>query len=106
MVPFPGRGGKVRISEAGGFAARWRRDGKELFYTTLDRRLMSVEIKSAGSNISVGRESSLFGEIPAAPGDCYDVSADGQRFLVISAPQGNQDETLTLVENWPRALRR
>ena len=105
VIPFPGPGGKVRISEAGGFNSRWRRDGKELFYTVSDR-LISVEVQANGSNFVVGRVSSLFAGVPRAPGYSYDVSADGQRFLMMSAPEQSAAEPLTLVQNWTAGLRR
>ena len=40
VAPFPGPGGKFQVSNASGLAARWRRDGKELFYMAADRRMM------------------------------------------------------------------
>jgi serine/threonine protein kinase/Tol biopolymer transport system component len=44
---FPVGVGKFRISTNGGVEPRWRRDGKELFYLSLERKLMAVEVKSA-----------------------------------------------------------
>src|SRR4029453_12475979 len=45
VQPFPGPGRKVRISVSGGIQARWRRDGKELFYLGSDNRLMAVPVQ-------------------------------------------------------------
>src|SRR4030095_9293979 len=45
VQPFPGPGRKVRISVSGGVQARWRRDGKELFYLGSDNRLMAVPVQ-------------------------------------------------------------
>ena len=47
VQPFPAAGGKWQISTNGGENPKWRRDGKELFYLGLDRRLMAVEVKTA-----------------------------------------------------------
>src|SRR5262249_12095065 len=47
VQPFPASGGKWQISTAGGVTPRWRADGKELFYISLDRKLMAVDITAA-----------------------------------------------------------
>jgi Tol biopolymer transport system component len=51
--PFPGPGGEYQVSNSGGTSPRWRRDGKELFYLSLDGKLMAVEVK-AGSTFEAG----------------------------------------------------
>ena len=45
LQPFPGPGGKLLISIAGGVQVRWREDGRELFYLALDGRLMAVPLQ-------------------------------------------------------------
>ena len=45
VQPFRRPGQKVRISTEGGVQARWRGDGKELFYLAPDQRLMAVPIQ-------------------------------------------------------------
>jgi Tol biopolymer transport system component len=103
VVPFPGPGGKVQVSSAGGTQPRWRRDGKEIFYVAPDGRLTAAEITFNGGSLEVGRVQPLFGGIPSvgALAASYDVAADGQRFLV-EVPIGllNSGEPLTLVQNW------
>jgi len=42
---FPASGGKRQVSTAGGSDPQWRRDGKELFYLSVDNKLMAVEVK-------------------------------------------------------------
>src|SRR5262249_22957097 len=42
VVPFPGPGPRIQISDHGGAQARWRADGKEIFYLTADKKLMAV----------------------------------------------------------------
>jgi serine/threonine protein kinase len=102
--PFPGPGAKRQISSGGGFLPRWRRDGKELFYLTLDRELMSAEVKTGNGNLEVGRTQKLF-DGPIANTDTFDVSADGQRFLVVDLA-ATSAAPLTLLQNWPAALRK
>src|SRR6266436_4137218 len=78
VAPFPGPGGKRQISTSGGTFPRWRRDGQEIFYIAPDGRLAAAELNIKGSTIEVGQVRPLGVLVLAS----YDVSADGQRFLV------------------------
>jgi serine/threonine protein kinase/Tol biopolymer transport system component len=103
VVPFPGPGAKVRISTAGGDNARWRRDGKEIFFLA-ENTLTAAEVTANGSRFEVGAAQRLF-DVPTVDGYWpYDVTPDGQRFLVntldgVVAP-------LTIVVNWPAGLKK
>ena len=55
----PPANGKWQISVAGGSQPRWRRDGKELFFVSLDRKLMAVDIQ-AGTGAAAGAPRVLF----------------------------------------------
>jgi dipeptidyl aminopeptidase/acylaminoacyl peptidase len=102
---FPPSGGKWQISTNGGISMRWRADGKELFYLSPDRRVESVEVKAVGATFEIGSPRTLF----EAPVDAaaviatnrFDVSPDGQRFLV-NAPAENTTSAapMTVVVNW------
>src|SRR5205814_1046544 len=46
---FPASGGKWPVSTKGGGDPRFRRDGKELFYISSDRKMMAVEVKTGGA---------------------------------------------------------
>jgi Tol biopolymer transport system component len=89
VQPFPGSGPRVLISSDGGVQARWRHDGKELFYLAPDNRLMAVRIQldPTGGNVTADRPVSLFaGRLPPMAATTvnarhYMVSPDGQRFL-------------------------
>jgi Tol biopolymer transport system component len=92
---FPKPGGKWQVSNAGGVFPRWRRDGKELFFQALDGKLMAVPVSYTGrageTLIEPGTPVSLFDAHtvggPYSPfgfRQQYDVSPDGQRFLVNS----------------------
>ena len=101
VVPFPGPGGRVRISTAGGDNARWRRDGKEIFYLA-DNALMAAGVTASGSRFEMGAVQRLF-EVPMIDGYWpYDVSPDGQRFLVNTLE--GEVAPLTIVVNWPAGL--
>ena len=102
VVPFPGPGARVRISTAGGDNARWRRDGKEIFYLA-GNTLMAAAVTANGSRFDVGAVQRLF-EVPMVDGYWpYDVSPDGQRFLVNTLE--GAVAPLTIVVNWPAGLK-
>jgi Tol biopolymer transport system component len=89
LQPFPGPGVRTRVSRDGGDQVRWRRDGKELFFLTLDDRLMAVPIQlgSDAGSTRVGTPVALFAaQLSGTPrhvyGRHYSVSPDGQRFLI------------------------
>ncbi len=100
VTRFPGPGGKWQISTAGGTQPRWRRDGQEIFYLAPGSRLMAAAVKGQGANFEVGAARPLFQTRHRTGwGNSYDVSADGQRFLV-NALLDVAEEPVTLVVNW------
>jgi dipeptidyl aminopeptidase/acylaminoacyl peptidase len=104
---FPGPGAKLQASTAGGAQVRWRRDGKELFYIGLDQRLMALPIRVDAKNQSIepGAPVPLFvthigGAVQqTAPLQQYDVSADGQQFLLNTITEQNAPP-ITMLVNW------
>lgn len=83
VTPFPALGRKLRVSNGGGFQARWRRDGRELFYLAADGTLTAAPLNRQGSGFEVGAAEPLFRvEFPHANFRAYDVAPDGKRFLV------------------------
>jgi Tol biopolymer transport system component len=88
---FPTHAGRRQVSAAGGTIPRWRSDGKELFYISRGRSLMSVDMSSDSAT-----PTALF----PVPGFSYDVSRDGQRFLVDKPLDDNYRSPLTFVSNW------
>ncbi len=73
------------MSSGGGWEPIWSRDGGELFYRSLDgNRIFSAKI-TASHALSVGRPTLVLEgkHLQGSPyGKTYDVSPDGQRFLV------------------------
>jgi Tol biopolymer transport system component/predicted Ser/Thr protein kinase len=107
IASFPGPGGKRQISTAGGTIPRWRQDGKEIFYMGPDRRLMAAEVTTQGGTLEAGQVRPLFGAANMTQGvPFYDVSADGQHFLLRTFPEQKAGEPLTLVQNWTAALKK
>ena len=106
IAPFPASGGKSQVSLAGGTQARWRSDGKELFYIAPDGWLMAAEIGVKGGEMLIGAPRRLFGPLPTV-GYQYDVSPDGQRFLaVLPNEQAAPPEPLTVLLNWTTGLKK
>jgi dipeptidyl aminopeptidase/acylaminoacyl peptidase len=86
---FPGPGRRIQISNHGGLQARWRADGKELFYITMDKKLMAVAIDTSHDEPVAGVPHVLFQTRIIGPGLVmfqYAVSPDGSRFLINSMP--------------------
>jgi Tol biopolymer transport system component len=112
--PFSGSGGVGQISTAGGTRPHWRRDGKEIFYVNEDGRFTAAEIRVNGSVLELGAVRPLFkvdavrnvGGISFLDGSAYDVTADGQRFLVNVFLEDATPYPATLVVNWDEALKK
>jgi Tol biopolymer transport system component len=92
-----------QVSANGGAFPRWRRDGKELFYVAPGYEFVGVGVETKGNTFSVGEARSLFRELLAKAAFPYDVSPDGQRFLVDSVEE-TETSPLTLVVNWKELL--
>ena len=107
VARFPGAGDKRQISVAGGINPRWRRDGKEIFYVALDRKIMSAAVNVKGDALEVAQVRPLFGPLSVADFYYYgyDVSADGLRFLILPPPQ-TSGEGVTVVQNWTAGLKK
>ena len=83
VAPFPAPTRRWRISADGGSQARWRRDGKEIFYLAPNRMLMSTQIETDGSGVTVKGYEPLFElQHPYGAYHAFDLTRDGQRFLV------------------------
>jgi eukaryotic-like serine/threonine-protein kinase len=109
LRPFPLTAERTLVSTAGGMQPEWRRDGKELFYISVDRKMMSVSV-STEATIRAATPRALFAidvVTPTAPypGD-YAVSGDGQRFLVNSVIDEPTRQTLTVILNWEAVLKK
>jgi Tol biopolymer transport system component len=95
---------KRRISADGGRDPRWRADGKELFYLSGARKVMSTSVK-----MSPSFEAGIPAELFASTVDIgsYDVTPDGRRFLVtISSFELISSDPITVVSKWDQTLKR
>jgi serine/threonine protein kinase len=96
VAPFPGPGRKWQISSAGGLDPRWRIDGKELFFQSINNQIVVAELDYADNTLIVGADNPLF-DFPG--GGEYDVAADGQKFVIVR-DYDKVTTALTLVLNW------
>jgi serine/threonine-protein kinase len=101
--PFPGPGAPSQISTAGGSTSRWRQDGSELYYVSLDGKLMAVPITTKGATLEPGTPVPLF-QIRSELGagvvrGQYAVAPDG-RFLVNVTTGDSTTFPITLLLNW------
>ena len=105
-IPASGKGERVTVSIDGGAGPVWSRDGKELFYRAGDD-LMSVQVNTAGP-LKLGERKRLLDLSAYDSGSFheFDVSADGQRFLLIRTDPDSRPVRLDVVINWFDDLRR
>jgi hypothetical protein len=99
---FPGAGERRQISKGGGRQPRWRRDGKELFYVSPDRKIVAVDVRT-GAAFEAGLPKPLFQtrirpQIEAR--NHYDVTSDGQHFVVNSFRQEDAAVPITVLAPW------
>jgi Tol biopolymer transport system component len=96
---FPALGDRRQISTGGGSQARWRGDGKELFYASPDRKIMALDVATQPAfKASIPRplfQSRILPTIEAR--NHYDVFADGQRFVVNSRRPEDRALPITVV---------
>jgi dipeptidyl aminopeptidase/acylaminoacyl peptidase len=108
VAPFPGPGGRYQISTDGGQQPRWRQDGKELFFLSRDRKLMAVSVKM-GPSLEFSPPATLFETrahepLTAEEFFIYDVSADGQQFLIDVNAEQNSLPPVDIILNWASQL--
>jgi roadblock/LC7 domain-containing protein len=110
VTSFPEARGKWQVSAGGGEQPRWRGDGKELFYLSSDGRVMAVPV-TTGVKFDSGTPVTLFQATPRQPvvsADLfvYDVSRDGQRFLINTPVKQGETQPMFIVLNWPAKLKK
>jgi Tol biopolymer transport system component len=115
--PFPTGEGRWKISVKEGFEPRWRGDGRELFYVEPpgDRQQAGLVFSYMAAPVTGGANGSFVAGKPlplfshalwirnlAQNAFSYAVSADGQRFLVLSKPDAK--ESVHVLTNWTQQL--
>jgi Tol biopolymer transport system component len=108
---FPPLGSRWQISTNGGVEPRWRRDGKELFYVSPDGALMAVPLQFDDTQVQPTTPRALFkARFAVFSADMwrpvYAPAAGGHRFLVNIIAEETAPSPVTMVLNWPAALKR
>jgi Tol biopolymer transport system component len=94
----PTVGPATRISTKGGTQVRWRGDGRELFYRDASGAIVSVDVTTNGRSLDVGLPKRLFS--PTAGAGSWDVTRDGQRFLLLVPVEDLSADPITVIVNW------
>jgi serine/threonine protein kinase len=104
--PESAAGEKWQISQSGGLTMRWRGDGRELYWVTSDGTIWAANIQTGPGELQSGTPRELFtAPIYTATAGCFDVSPDGQRFLVLLfASQAEGSIRLNVASNWQAGL--
>src|SRR5438105_1890369 len=105
VSPFPTATSKWQVSRGGGERPRWRRDGKELFFLSGEGKITAVAVKT-GSTFEAGPPVTLFQTHTAQPISTqdvfsYDLSGDGQKFLINTRVDEPNAAPLSIILNWP-----
>src|SRR5206468_4205346 len=107
-----GSGGKWMVSKEGALGGpRWRKDGRELVYIGSNGSVMAVPVTTE-PNFTSGTPERLF-QLPKdflalspVPGQFFDATSDNQRFLALIPANRTPLDELTVVLNWPAAMRK
>ncbi len=99
-----GRGRKWQVSYNGGSWPKWKRDGKELFYLSAAREIVTVEVKT-GTTFQPGSPRTLFATGIFTPDARFEVTADGRRFLIPTAGAEGNPTPPTVVLNWTKGVK-
>jgi hypothetical protein len=95
----------MQISRDGGAFPRWRADGKELFFRSYPGfAVMAVEIEFSGDTPQPKAPVQLFQSSSRVVS--WEVSKDGQRFLMAEPLDRGVATPITVVMNWEAALKK
>jgi Tol biopolymer transport system component len=113
VEPFPPTGAKYQITTSGGNNPVWTRDGKQLFYMTLEgRQIMAVDILQTQPSFKFGKTTPLpiEGIVSVGPRP-YDIMPDGKSFIAMFPP-GDQNarkdapDQINITLNWFEELKK
>lgn len=113
VVPYPVLDGRYQISTQGGGGPVWAGNGRELFYHRLENgilKMMAVEIATEPEfRASLPQQLFEGPYLATTPVKSYDVTSDGQRFLMVRRGKPRELEPVTemhLILNWTEELKR
>jgi dipeptidyl aminopeptidase/acylaminoacyl peptidase len=104
VVPFHGGQGKWQVSQNGGNAPLWSKNGKTLYYASLSFTVFAVPVQQLNDTLQFGTAEQMVSNMPSQV-FFYDVSPDGQKVLLnLISQQVNQ--SITVVTNWAQELKK
>ncbi len=106
LHPYHGPDRKIQVSTQGGTHPKWNRNGKELFYRVGNKMMVVDVLTSPDLTLSQPRvlfeQRYAFGSATTIPN--YDVSLDGQRFVMVK--DDSASGRVNIVLNWTEELKR
>jgi Tol biopolymer transport system component/predicted Ser/Thr protein kinase len=105
----PASGVRWQVSTQGGSLPVWRGDGKELLYHAAGGKLAAVSVQAQGDTFRTGTPVTPFEFRPGTflfPGLLFDMTRDGQRFLLTEPVAESGSQSMTVVFNWQAHLKR
>jgi Tol biopolymer transport system component len=96
---------KWQVSANGGICPRWRRDGKEIFFVDLTGHVNAATVTESGNGLDFGPPQPLFAANFRPTTRAYDVTADGQKFLV-NVIADEESPTVVVLNDWKTRLPR
>lgn len=100
---------RKRISTTGGRMPVWRRDGTELYFIATDSQLMAVSVKAVGTELEFSTPKALFAVRVLDFRNAFhefDISPDGQRFLIGTLLGETKAPPPTVILNWPALVKK
>jgi eukaryotic-like serine/threonine-protein kinase len=109
---FPEKGGTWQVSDGGGVYPEWSRNGRELFFSTEDNRIMVAGYTAKGDSFVPDKprvwSEKRVGTTPFNPN--YDLSPDGKRIAALMPPDApevrNAQNHVIFLQNFFDEVRR
>jgi eukaryotic-like serine/threonine-protein kinase len=101
---FPVSGHKLRVSTGGALRPHWMPGSDEVFYETMDRRIVSVKLTRKGNDLDAGEPRASFMIPPGLIG--ADFTHDGQRMLVSFSSAEAQERSVRVILDWTALVKR
>jgi hypothetical protein len=110
VCPFPKTRDGIPVSKGGGMGPRWGSYGKELYYRTLDGKIMVVKV-TAGITFE---KPEILCPAPPDPSEqailygfpSWDITADGNRFIIPVPVADSTPPPFTIILNWQSLLKK
>jgi hypothetical protein len=91
------------VSKGGGALPRWRRDSRELYYITQPGKVFAVTVHPSGADFAFDAPHELLHTLPTPKSwNLFDVSPDGERFLINTPMDWPGGAKIVLVANWQK----